>query len=131
MLRSGLQYPRLWICMGLLIVAFIIVTCLMPARDVPNTGIPDKFVHAFSYAVLAFWYASILQPRRFVALLLALTVFGGLIELAQGAMDLGRHAEWADLLADVLGSAAGIALAATSLGRWPGFIETRLRRVPA
>jgi VanZ family protein len=115
--------------MGLLIAAFIIVTCLMPARDVPDTGIPDKVVHVFSYAVLAFWYASILQRRHLVALLLALTAFGGLIELAQGAMHLGRHAEWADLLADVVGSVLGLALAATPLGRWPSFMESTFRRV--
>jgi VanZ family protein len=130
-LRPGLRYPRLWFCIGLLIVAFITVTCLMPAKDVPDTGIPDKVIHAFSYAVLASWYASVVQRRHFLALLLVLTAFGGLIELAQAAMQLGRHAEWLDLLADVVGSALGIALAATPLGRWPELLESMIRRVLA
>jgi VanZ family protein len=131
LLRSGLRYPRLWVCMGFVIAAFITVTCLMPARDVPNIGISDKIEHGFAYTVLGFWLASIVQPRRFVPLLLALTAFGGVIELAQEAMHLGRHAEWADLLADVLGSVIGILLAATPLARWPGRMEAIFARMQA
>jgi VanZ family protein len=118
-------------CLGFLMVAFITVSCLMPAHDVPDIGIPDKVEHGFSYVVLGFWFASILQRRVYLQLLLALAVFGGLIELAQEAMHLGRHAEWGDLLADVVGSAAGIALAATPLGRWPGRLEAMLGRILA
>jgi VanZ family protein len=128
-IRPGLQYPRLWSCIGLIMAAFIVVTCLLPARDLPDINMSDKLKHGFSYMVLAFWFASILQRRSFLALLLVLTAFGGLIEVAQEAMQLGRHAEWGDLLADVLGAIAGVALAATSLGRWPGFIESTIRRV--
>jgi VanZ family protein len=128
-MRSGLQRPRLWMCMGFLIVAFITVTCLMPARDVPDVGTYDKVIHAFFYTVLAFWFASILQRRHLLRLLLVLGAFGGLIELAQEAMHLGRHAEWADLLADVIGAAAGVALASTPLGRWPDLVESTFRRV--
>ncbi len=131
MLRSGLQYPRLWVCLGLVIAAFITVSCLMPARDVPDIGVSDKIEHGFAYAVLAFWFVSILQRRRWLPLLLALAAFGGVIELAQGAMHWGRHAEWADLLADVVGSAIGILLAATPLARWPGRVEAIVARILA
>jgi len=40
-----------------------------------------------------------------------LLVFGGLIELAQAATG-WRHGEWADWLADAVGLALGLALAA-------------------
>ena len=129
--RPGLLYPHLWFGICLLIATFIVVICLMPARDVPDTGVSDKFIHVFSYTVLALCFASILQRRRFLVLLVALAAFGGLIELAQAAMHLGRHAEWADLLADVVGSIAGIALAATPLARLPDLLESTFRRVIA
>ena len=130
-IRSGLQFSRLWICIGLLIAAFIAVTCLLPARDVPDVGAFDKLIHASFYTLLAFWFASLLQRRHLLSLLLVLTAFGGLIELAQEAMHLGRHGEWADLLADVLGSVAGIGLVATPLARWPHLLESTFRRVLA
>ncbi|MEO8306852.1 MAG: VanZ family protein [Pseudomonadota bacterium] len=130
-IRPGLQYPRLWICLALFIAAFITVTCLMPARDMPDIGTWDKLIHASSYVALAFCLGGSIQRRHFLWLVVALTAFGGLIELAQEAMQMGRHAEWADLLADFIGTVVGVALAATALGRWPGFIESLFRRVLA
>jgi VanZ family protein len=50
-------------------------------------------------------------------------VFGGLIELAQGMMRMGRHADLLDLVADSVGVVVGLLLALTPLGRWAGFIE--------
>ena len=58
--------------------------------------------------MLAFCFAGVLQRRHFLWLLLAVTAFGGLIEVAQEAMQLGRHAEWADWLADFIGRALSL-----------------------
>jgi VanZ family protein len=127
--RPGLHYPNLWFGIGLFIATCIAVTCLLPARDLPDIALWDKLKHALSWSVLAFCFAGVLQRRHFIWLLLAVTTYGGLIEVAQEAMQLGRHAEWGDLLADFIGSGAGVVLAATPLGRWPDFIESMLKRV--
>jgi VanZ family protein len=129
--RPGLRYQHLWFSVGLFIAASIAVTCLLPARDLPDIALWDKLKHALSWTVLALCFGGVLQRRHFLWLLLAVTAFGGMIELAQEAMQLGRHAEWADLLADFIGGAVGVALAATPLGRWPDFIESMCKRVLA
>jgi VanZ family protein len=129
--RPGLHYPHLWFGIGLFIAACIAVTCLVPARDLPDIALWDKLKHALSWAVLASCFAAVLQRRHLLWLVMAVTAFGGLIEIAQEAMQLGRHAEWADLLADFIGAAVGVALAATPLGRWPDFIESMFKRVVA
>jgi hypothetical protein len=49
---------------------------------------------------------------------------GGVIELLQGAMGLGRDAEWLDLVADTLGVALGLVLVLTPLGRWARWFES-------
>jgi VanZ family protein len=127
--RPGLRYPHLWFCIGLFIAACIAVTCLLPARDLPDIALWDKLKHAISWAVLAYCLAGVLQRRHLLGLILVVTAFGGLIEVAQEAMQLGRHAEWADLLADFMGSVVGVALAATPLGRWPDLIESIFKRM--
>jgi VanZ family protein len=76
-----------------------------------------------AFAMLAFWFGSILVRRDLLWLALALVVFGGLIELAQGMMRMGRHADLLDLVADSVGVVVGLLLALTPLGRWAGFIE--------
>ncbi len=121
--------------MGLLLVALVVVVCLLPARNLPGTGINDKVEHAFAFLVMALWFAGLAAKRDFVYLLLALVALGGGIEIAQGLMGLGRTADTLDLLADSVGATAGIALALTPLGRWVNVLERhvlqRLRRRPA
>lgn len=69
----------------------------------------DKVIHAIGYGVLAVLACGLFAsgPAR-AAALLWLLVFGGLIELAQGAWAVNRQADAGDLLANAL----GIALAA-------------------
>jgi VanZ family protein len=119
-----LRFRRLWFCAGLGIAVAIAVVCLMPGRNIPQIKLlSDKVEHALAFAMLAFWFGSILVRRDLLWLALALVVFGGLIELAQGMMRLGRHADLLDLLADSVGVVVGLLLALTPLGRWAGFIE--------
>ena len=55
--------------------------------------------------------------RDILWLALGLVAFGGLIELLQGWMSLGREADIKDLVADALGIATGLLLAVSPLGR--------------
>lgn len=129
--RSGLVYPRLWLFMGLVIAAAIAMACLVPASELPAPVLSDKVKHGMSHALLAFWFYSITSRRGWSALTVTLLAYGGLIELLQEWMQLGRHAEWADLAANAVGMAIGMALAATPLARWVTRVESLFERVPA
>jgi aminopeptidase YwaD len=103
----------------LLWAGVMLVLTLTPAHEMPRT--PEwKFLsfdtaaHAGVFAVLAglAWLWARQQPRlarHAASLVLAgCLAFGALIEVLQYAMQLGRHAEWSDLLSDTLGAAVGL-----------------------
>jgi VanZ family protein len=112
--------------LALLWLAIMLVLTLTPARDMPRT--PewkllsfDTAAHAGVFAVLAglawLWAA----PRRrhpASLVLLGCVIVGALIEVLQYAMQLGRHAEWTDLLSDTIGAALGLALVAWAGRGW-------------
>jgi len=104
----GFARPGFWAL--LLCVA---VLSLLPTDYLPPSifSLWDKAQHALAFTALA---ALGLQayPRRRWQVLAGLLVFGGLIELAQAATG-WRHGEWADWLADAVGLALGLALAAS------------------
>jgi aminopeptidase YwaD len=101
----------------LLWLALMLVLTLTPAKEMPRT--PEwKFLsfdtaaHAGVFAVLAGLAWLWAQPRRrhpASLVLLGCLAFGALIEVLQYAMQLGRHAEWTDLLSDTIGAALGLA----------------------
>lgn len=130
-LLPELRFKRLWLSLGLLMIAVITVACLMPSSRLPETGTSDKTNHILSFGTLGFWFGGILVRRGLLVLGVLLVAFGGAIEIAQGLMQWGRSAEWLDLLADAAGVAIGIALVMTPLGRWAQWVEQRLVRVPA
>lgn len=117
------QSLRAFWVMGLLLVAIVVVVCLLPARNLPGTGINDKLEHGLAFMVMALWFAGLTTRRDYLYLLLALMALGGAIEIAQGLMGLGRTADPLDLLADSVGTLAGLALALTPLGQWVGVLE--------
>jgi aminopeptidase YwaD len=110
----------------LLWVAVMLVLTLTPAKEMPHT--PDwkllsfdTAAHAGVFAVLAglawLWARPRLRhPASLV--LLACVGFGALIEVLQYFMQLGRHAEWTDLLSDTIGAALVLA-GASLVGRGP------------
>jgi len=125
-LHRSLRYGRAWFAFGMLIALAITVSCLLPARDLPQIGfaLSDKVEHGIAFFVLTFWFAGVLTRRDFLFLALALVAFGGGIEITQGLMGLGREADLKDLLADAAGVLSGLALAMTPLGRWALFVES-------
>ncbi len=123
-----LRYRRFWFGAGVAIALVIAVVCLMPGRKLPDVPVSDKTEHLLAFAMLAFWFGSILVRRDLFWLVLALLAFGGLIELAQGAMRLGRQADLHDVYADAVGIAIGLAVALTPLGRWASWLERLVGR---
>jgi len=126
-----LRYRRLWFCAGLAIALAVLVVCLIPGGKLPDMRVSDKTEHVAAFVMLAFWFGSILVRRDLFWLALALLLFGGAIELAQGAMRMGRNADVHDLFADAVGILLGLALALTPLGRWARWLENLVGRKTA
>ncbi len=103
-----------WKCAFFGWLATITVLSLIPHPPVPHQGFLgwDKFQHAAAYGTLTFLGAMAFpRPRwsrggSYSAAALLAVVVGGMMELAQWGFTTSRSAEWSDLLADGVGSAA-------------------------
>lgn len=79
----------------------------------------DKVVHFMMFFAMAFAYhfdfrrgkKPVDEVRLMGWIFVSLSAFGGLIELAQWKMRMGRSGDWYDLLADIAGPVYGIILA--------------------
>lgn len=79
----------------------------------------DKVVHFMMFFAMAFAYhfdfrrgkKPVDEARLMGWIFVSLSAFGGLIELAQWKMRMGRSGDWYDLLADIAGAVCGIILA--------------------
>lgn len=79
----------------------------------------DKVVHFMMFFAMAFAYhfdfrrgkKPVDEARLMGWIFVNLSAFGGLIELAQWKMRMGRSGDWYDLLADIAGAVYGIILA--------------------
>uniref|UniRef100_UPI004027DB42 VanZ family protein n=1 Tax=Candidatus Limisoma sp. TaxID=3076476 RepID=UPI004027DB42 len=79
----------------------------------------DKVVHFMMFLAMAFAYhfdfrrgkKPVDEARLMGWIFVSLSAFGGLIELAQWKMRMGRSGDWYDLLADIAGTVYGIILA--------------------
>lgn len=79
----------------------------------------DKVVHFMIFFAMAFAYhfdfrrgkKPVDEARLMGWIFVSLSAFGGLIELAQWKMRMGRSGDWYDLLADIAGAVYGIILA--------------------
>jgi VanZ family protein len=124
---AKLRYAKLWWGIGWLILAGVIYGSLdSPDAVMPPFAISDKLLHFGAYWLLTMWFAGVLQQRRYPWLAIALVLFGGAIELLQGAMGFGRDADWRDLVANALGIVTALGVAYAGLGSWLAMIERRL-----
>lgn len=108
-----MRFPRpVAAAAALLIYAGIFLMSSLPAGSLPS-GIPDFIPHGIEYALLAFFFIQMFPaPSRFSFLAVAwllLALLGLLDEWHQLAAP-GRVFSLLDLLWDMLGSAAGMAV---------------------
>lgn len=105
--------PR-WL-MSLVVIAAIAYLTLVPS-PLPEPPMPlfdgaDKVVHGLMFLVLAWCLNRDISRRKLlvaaVAAFALATAYGGLIEVLQGTMQLGRSADVLDFVADVAGAAIG------------------------
>lgn len=123
--RAYVALPATW-------AVVILVLTLTPRDHMPHEPQWQLFsfytaAHAFVFWVLAILcYFSAqrqtqypwLRTHAVSVLFVACTLFGSFIELTQMVMDLGRYAEWTDVLSDALGTMAGLLMARLALRRF-------------
>jgi len=123
--KSAAPARRAYAALPLGWAAVVLLLTLTPARDLPRTPVWellsfDTAAHAGVFVVLAglSWF-SLRRQRRWpwaarhagLAVFVGSTLFGGLIELLQLTMRLGRQGEWSDLLSDAMGAAVAVGMA--------------------
>ena len=103
-----------------LVAAVSLVVLFSPDDAAPASGVPhlDKVVHLTLFALLAATARWRFGPAP--AVLLAVCAYAPLSELVQGLALPGRHADWHDVVADLVGVTAGWLLASRLLQRRAG-----------
>ena len=120
----SLRFPRLWLGLGWFAVALATIVCLAPMDRLPQPpNMSDKTEHFLAYLLLSVWFAGIYRRDRYWIIAAGLVVMGVGIEVAQGAMGLGRHADFRDVIANCSGVLSGLLLGWVGLGAWTQWVE--------
>ena len=123
-----LRLGRLWWALGWAMVLYIAISCLEPARYVPNLHLWDKAEHALAFFGMSVWFGGVVRRSRYPVIAVAMFLFGAGIEIAQGAMRLGRDEDVMDLVADSVGITVAMILLYLGLGAWARWIERLIWR---
>lgn len=89
-----------------------------PHVHLPHVAFADKWSHMVAYAILGAALAwNLIKDKRdklwvWILGIAIPMLYGGLIEVLQGAFFYPRTAEWLDWLADIIGTIIGTALVA-------------------
>ena len=103
---------------SVLALAATVYLSLAPASPSGIDDGRDKVEHLVAYASLTIWFTGFVARERYLAVALGLLALGGVLELLQAAMQLGRSAEWLDFAANGTGVALGLLCARTFTGGW-------------
>lgn len=97
---------RLWLAVGLGLMALIVWGSLTPSPPHIELPLPDfdKLEHFGAYLLLTAWFSAAF-PRRCLWVAVFFAVLGGVIEILQGYT--GRDPDRFDWFADCIGVAAG------------------------
>jgi len=112
-----LQYKRVWLGLGFLMLSLVIIVSInsIPAA-LKTIMMQDKIAHAFAYASLMAWFAQIFRhDLTRIFLVVGLVLFGLGMELAQSLVP-HRGFDYKDLVANTSGIVCSWALAYTWVG---------------
>ena len=121
-----LRYHPLWLALGGLWIAIVVLGSLMPGPPTPITfDQSDKLSHALAYAWLMLWFCQLYAgTRRRFALALALIALGVALEFLQNLTP-DRTYDLLDMAANTGGVLLGWLLATTPLAQTLRLLETR------
>lgn len=123
-----MNLQKLWWILGVLLVGFVVLVCLIPSGDLPNAPLNDKLNHFIAHCALAAWFAGLMPRNRWWKIFTGLLVLGIAIEVVQGLMHAGRDSDPLDVVANSIGAAAGLAVSWLGLARWPQLVARLLGR---
>jgi VanZ family protein len=123
-----LRHRRLWVAASVALVAAIVYSSLTPDLALPMPTGFDKIEHFTAYCGLAVWFTGIFPRARYWLVVTALLVLGLSVEIAQGVMQLGRSAEFFDMVANAAGVGVGLLLALALTGNWATRVDAWLSR---
>jgi len=112
-----LRYRKIWLILGYSLIGLVVYLSLSRNPVVISASLPyqDKLLHFVAYFSLTFWFLQIYHIKRYVILWAVLFFCLGLsLEYLQG-FDPIRYSEAGDMLANVIGICAAMALARTRL----------------
>ena len=98
---------------GLLLVSLVMF--LLPAEDLSSSTPNDKVTHLLTFAALALSGRWARVPT--LPLLVGLTAYAAVTEVLQAVLPINRHGDLRDLVADVGGVLAGLAVS-WAVARW-------------
>jgi VanZ family protein len=120
---------RFWWILGALIVCAAVAICLLPSSELPSSfSLNDKVSHVIGHALMASYFAGLVERRGWWKILLFQFLLGVFIEVSQSFMHLGREADVFDCIANLLGAGLGLLLARAGLERWPQVAASILGR---
>ena len=125
-----LHYKRLWLGIGLAMVAMVFVLSIISVPpEIKSFMVQDKIMHMVAYAALMGWFAQIFRhDLTRLVLVLGFIVMGVGIEFLQG-MTATRHFEVIDMVANTSGVVLAWALAYTWVGEVLSWLEMRFNRL--
>jgi VanZ family protein len=111
---------RFWWFLGVLIVCGAVAVCLLPTRELPQSfSLNDKLSHVIGHALMACYFAGLIERRGWWKILLFQFLLGVGIEVSQSMMQVGREADVFDCVANLIGAGLGLLIARAGLDRWP------------
>lgn len=125
--RANLKFHRLWLALGIGLVALLLYGSLAPAQALPSLGGSDKLWHGACYAVVMAYFSQIygsLKSRIYMAL--GLIALGVIIEFIQPYVN--RNFDWFDALANAMGVSAALAASFSPLNNLLRWVDDRLKK---
>ena len=125
---TNLKYKKLWLLVGLCMVAFIVYSSLTSNPVTLDVKFSDKFMHVLGYFGLMGWFIQIYQQKKNRFILAAMFIAMGVsLEFMQ---DFGgvRYFEVNDMFANTAGVLLAWALAVTPFPKLLVWFESMLLR---
>ena len=122
-----LTHAPAWLAASALLVAAVIAASLLPGGSGPDVGNLDKLGHFLAYAALAAWFCGIVASRWYWGVAIALALLGIALEVLQALVAHNLSGDPNDVVANVAGVGAGLALAWWRTGGWALRMEAWLK----